>query len=282
VGREGGVETFERFCRYRRRDRLSPLPQAPNLRLVGTRFGNLPVGAEKRARVREMFDTIAPRYDLLNRLMTFGLDRRWRHRTLNLLALEGSSIVADVGCGTGDLARGLVEQGHQAFGIDMSLGMLHEANSGGAPLVLSDAAMLPLGDATIDAAVSAFALRNFAELVAVIVELARVVRPGGRIALLDVAQPEGRLLKAGYSVWFNHAVPRIGGLLSDRAAYRYLPASIAYLPRYEELAGMLGDAGFSAMRRDLLTGGVVQVITATRSGVARVARRHVLLAEDGA
>jgi demethylmenaquinone methyltransferase/2-methoxy-6-polyprenyl-1,4-benzoquinol methylase len=247
---------------------------------VGTRFGNLPVGAEKRARVREMFDTIAPRYDLLNRLMTFGLDKRWRHRTIKLLGLQESALVADIGCGTGDLARGLVEQGHRAVGIDMSLGMLHEADSGGAPLVLSDAAMLPLADGTVDGAVSGFALRNFSELLAVIVELARVVRPGGRIALLDVAQPEGRLLKAGYSVWFNQAVPRIGGLFSDRAAYRYLPASVAYLPRYEELAGMLGDSGFSAMRRDLLTGGVVQVITATRSGVARPARRQILLAED--
>jgi demethylmenaquinone methyltransferase/2-methoxy-6-polyprenyl-1,4-benzoquinol methylase len=214
--------------------------------------------------------------------MTFGLDKHWRRRTIELLGLEESSLVADIGCGTGDLARGLVERGHRAFGIDMSIGMLHEADSGGAPLVLSDAAMAPLADATVDGAVSAFALRNFSELVAVIVELARVVRPGGRVALLDVAQPEGRLLKAGYSVWFNHAVPRIGGLLSDRAAYRYLPASVAYLPRYEELAGMLGDAGFSAMRRDLLTGGVVQVITATRSGVARPARRQILLAEDNA
>jgi demethylmenaquinone methyltransferase/2-methoxy-6-polyprenyl-1,4-benzoquinol methylase len=89
------------------------------------------------------------------------------------------------------------------------------------------------------------------------------------------------LLKAGYSIWFNHAVPRIGGLLSDRDAYRYLPASVVYLPRYTELAGMLGDAGFSAMRRDLLSGGVVQVITATRSGSARAARQ-VLLIEGSA
>jgi demethylmenaquinone methyltransferase / 2-methoxy-6-polyprenyl-1,4-benzoquinol methylase len=239
-------------------------------------MSQLPVGDEKRARVREMFDTIAPRYDLVNRLMTFGLDRHWRHRTITLLGLTESSLVADIGCGTGDLARCLVEQGHQAVGIDMSLGMLHEADTGGAPVVLSDAAMLPLGDGTVDGAVSGFALRNFAELLAVIVELARVVRPGGRIALLDVAQPERRLVKFGYSVWFNHAVPRIGAFLSDRDAYRYLPASVAYLPRYEELASMLGDTGFSAMRRDLLTGGIVQVITATRAGSPRPVRRQVL------
>jgi demethylmenaquinone methyltransferase/2-methoxy-6-polyprenyl-1,4-benzoquinol methylase len=257
-------------------------PQPPNLPRVDRRASILPIGAEKRTRVREMFDTIAPRYDLINRLMTFGLDRRWRQRTIKLLGLDQPSLVADIGCGTGDLVRGLVTQGHRAVGIDMSLGMLHQADPGGAPVVLADAAMLPLGDGTFDGAVSGFALRNFAELVAVIVELARVVRPGGRIALLDVAQPERRLLKAGYSLWFNHAVPRIGGLLSDRDAYRYLPASVAYLPRYTELAGMLGDAGFSAMRRDLLSGGLVQVITATRSGSARGVRRITLLTEGSA
>jgi demethylmenaquinone methyltransferase/2-methoxy-6-polyprenyl-1,4-benzoquinol methylase len=239
-------------------------------------MSNLPIGDDKRARVREMFDTIAPRYDLVNRLMTFGLDRHWRHRTIKLLGLNEPSLVADIGCGTGDLARCLTEQGHSAVGIDMSLGMLHEADAGGAPVVLSDAAMLPLGDGTVDGAVSGFALRNFAELLAVVVELARVVRPGGRIALLDVAQPERRLVKFGYSIWFNHAVPHIGAILSDRDAYRYLPASVAYLPRYEELASMLGDTGFSAMRRDLLTGGIVQVITATRSGSPRPTRRQIL------
>jgi demethylmenaquinone methyltransferase/2-methoxy-6-polyprenyl-1,4-benzoquinol methylase len=188
-------------------------------------------------------------------------------------------LVADIGCGTGDLGRGLIAQGFRTFGIDMSLGMLMAGQPGAAPVALADAAMLPLADQTMDGAVSAFALRNFSELLAVIVELARVVRPGGRIALLDVAQPENRLLKAGYSVWFNHVVPRIGKLLSDEAAYRYLPKSVAYLPRYTELAGMLGDVGFTAMRRDLLTGGLVQVITATRSGSARPHRHQVVVAE---
>jgi demethylmenaquinone methyltransferase/2-methoxy-6-polyprenyl-1,4-benzoquinol methylase len=250
--------------------------------VVRDKTSSLPTGEEKRARVREMFDTIAPRYDLINRLMTFGLDRHWRRRAIKLLDLQSPCLLVDVGCGTGDLGRELLAQGHRAIGIDMSLGMLQARPAGSAPVALADAAMLPLADATVDGAVSGFALRNFAELLTVIVELARVVRPGGRIALLDVAQPDRRLLKAGYSVWFNHAVPRIGALLSDEAAYRYLPQSVAYLPRYTELASMLGDAGFISMRRDLLSGGVVQVISATRSGTARPPRHQVVVAEGSA
>jgi demethylmenaquinone methyltransferase/2-methoxy-6-polyprenyl-1,4-benzoquinol methylase len=229
-----------------------------------------------------MFDTIAPRYDLVNRLMTFGLDTGWRRRTIDLLGLGGPSQIVDVGCGTGDFTRALVRSGHRVVGIDLSIGMLRQADPGGAPLVLADAAMLPFADRTMDAAVSGFALRNFSELVAVIVEIARVVRPGGRIALLEVAQPERRLLKLGHQLWFNHAVPRIGGWLSDRSAYRYLPASVAYLPRYGQLAEMLGDAGFVAMRRDLLTWGAVQVITATRSGTTVTVTAHRTRAEDRA
>jgi len=257
-------------------------PPPPNLPGVGADMDSLPTGEEKRARVREMFDTIAPRYDLINRLMTFGLDKHWRHRMIKLLDLASPALVADIGCGTGDLGRVLISRGFRAFGLDMSLGMLKAGPPGSAPVALADAAMLPIADHTIDGAVSGFALRNFSELVTVIVELARVVRPGGRIALLDVAQPQHWLLKAGYSIWFNHAVPRIGSLLSDEAAYRYLPRSVAYLPRYTELASTLGDAGFTAMRRDLLTGGLVQVITATRAGSARPARHQVLLAEERA
>ncbi|MGO8874851.1 MAG: ubiquinone/menaquinone biosynthesis methyltransferase [Acidimicrobiales bacterium] len=249
---------------------------------MGTEMDSLPTGAEKRARVREMFDAIAPRYDLINRLMTFGLDKHWRQRTIKLLDLKTPALVADVGCGTGDLSRVLTARGYDAVGIDMSLGMLKAGQPVAAPVCLADAAMLPFGDASLDGAVSGFALRNFAELVAVIVELARVVRPGGRIALLEVSQPEIPLLKAGHSIWFNHVVPRIGSLLSDKAAYRYLPRSVAYLPRYGDLASMLGDAGFTAMRRDLLSGGLVQVITATRSGTSRSARRQVVLVEGSA
>lgn len=249
---------------------------------MATDMGDLPTGAAKATRVREMFDTIAPRYDLVNALMTFGLDQAWRHRTVRLLDLNPPALVADIGCGTGSLGRQLVAQGFRAVGVDVSLGMLRAGRAGAPPVALADGAMLPLGDASLDGAVSGFALRNFSELVTVIVELARVVRPGGRIALLDVAQPEHWLLRAGHSLWFNRAVPLIGAVLSDKAAYRYLPRSVAYLPSYADLASMLGDAGFTATRRDLLSGGLVQVITAKRAGSARPARRQVALVEESA
>lgn len=233
----------------------------------------LPTGTDKRTFVREMFDSIAPRYDLVNGLITFGLDSMWRRTAIRLLSLGPGALVADVGCGTGDLARTLVKLGYRAVGIDLSIGMLRVGDPGKAPLVQSDAAMLPLHDSAVDGVVSGFALRNFSDLPAVTVELARVVRPGGRISLLEVAEPHNRLIRAGHSIWFNRVVPWIGGLFSDASAYRYLPRSVSYLPVYAQLAAMLGDAGFTGMRRDLLSGGVAQVVTATRAGMPRVAVR---------
>ena len=235
--------------------------------------GALPTGTDKRTFVREMFDSIAPRYDLVNGLITFGLDSIWRRTAIRLLSLGPGALVADVGCGTGDLARALVRRGYRAVGIDLSIGMLKYGDPGGAPLVQSDAAMLPLHDSAVDGVVSGFAIRNFSDLPGVTVELARVVRPGGRIALLEVAEPSNWIIRKGHSIWFNRVVPQIGGLFSDAAAYRYLPRSVTYLPIYAQLAAMLGDAGFTGMRRDLLSGGVAQVITATRAGMPRVTVR---------
>lgn len=210
-----------------------------------------------------MFDTIAPRYDLVNRVMTFGLDRIWRDRTVQALDLGPGSVVVDLACGTGDLCRDLARAGHTAVGIDLSIGMLRHARTG-APLVQGDGTSLPLPARSVDGVVSGFALRNFVALPPVFSELARVVRPGGRIALLDVATPANPLLRAGHAAYFGHVVPRIGGLLSDQAAYRYLPRSVAYLPPGDGILEMLGAAGFGAARRRLLSGGITQLITATR------------------
>jgi len=212
-----------------------------------------------------MFDAIAPRYDVVNKVMTFGLDVIWRRRTVGLLGLPGHSLVLDLACGTGDLVRALRRAAHVPVGLDISAGMLANARVQGAPLVLGDGAALPVRAASVDGVVSGFALRNFADLAAVLAELARVVRPGGRIALLDVSQPEGQVLSAGYRIWFNRVVPRIGRILSDPAAYRYLPESVAYLPPPAELLVMLADAGFAGAVRHQLSGGLVQVLTGTRS-----------------
>ena len=211
-----------------------------------------------------MFDTIAPRYDLVNRVITFGLDRRWRRAAVDALQLAPGSLVLDVACGTGDLCLDLGSRGHRPVGIDLSIGMLTHARTA-APLVQTDALGMPFQAATFDGAISGFALRNVVDLGGLFVELARVVRPGGRISLLDVETPSNPLLRAGHSVYFGHVVPRVGSLLSDRDAYRYLPRSVAYMPPAETTLSLIRDAGFINTERKLLSGGITQLITATRS-----------------
>ena len=225
--------------------------------------GPLPQGEAKVRAVRAMFDAIAPRYDLVNRVMTFGMDVGWRRATVAGLALSPGSLVLDVAAGTGDLCRELAAAGHRAVGVDLSWQMLAHARTD-APLVQADALRLPVPAAAADGVTCGFALRNLADLPSFFAELARVVRPGGRVALLEVAQPTSPLLRQGHSVYFTHVVPRIGGWLSDPAAYRYLPRSVAYLPDAAGLAAQLHDAGFSAVERRTLSWGIAQLVTATR------------------
>jgi len=225
---------------------------------------SLPQGEEKARTVRRLFDTISPRYDLVNRVMTFGMDAGWRRRTVRELALPPVSRVFDLACGTGDLCRDLAAAGHRPVGFDFSHGMLLAARTH-APLVESDILRLPVRDASADGATCGFALRNVVSLVDLFAELARVVRPQGRIALLETAEPERWLLRLGHRVYFRKVVPAIGGLLSDREAYSYLPRSTAYLPPPNEVVSMLRGAGFTDARRLSLSGGVTQLLVATRA-----------------
>jgi demethylmenaquinone methyltransferase/2-methoxy-6-polyprenyl-1,4-benzoquinol methylase len=210
-----------------------------------------------------MFDTIAPRYDLVNRIMTFRLDVRWRRRTMRSLALAPGSRILDLACGTGDLCREAVSAGFLPIGVDLSFGMLLAARTR-VPLIHADVLRLPVPDGSVDGATCGFALRNLEDLPPFFAELARVLRPGGRIALLEVAQPPNPLMRLGHSVYFGRVVPKIGGLLSDPAAYRYLPKSVAYLPPKEQMLDELGLAGFTSTRHEWLSGGIARLLTATR------------------
>ena len=227
----------------------------------------LPEGEEKVEAVRSMFDAIAPRYDLVNRIMTFRMDVGWRRKTVASLGLPGSSVVLDLACGTGDLCRELASNGLRPVGVDLSYGMLAAARTD-APLLQGDALRLPFPDGAVAGVTCGFALRNFASLPPFFAELARVVRPGGRVALLEVAEPPNRLLRAGHGFYFGKVVPLVGGLLSDPAAYRYLPRSVAYLPEPEVMLEELAGAGFDRVDRRLLSVGIAQLITGTRSGSA--------------
>jgi demethylmenaquinone methyltransferase / 2-methoxy-6-polyprenyl-1,4-benzoquinol methylase len=224
----------------------------------------LPQGDDKVTAVRQMFDAIAPRYDMVNRIMTFRLDVRWRRKAVKLLNLPAGSTVIDLASGTGDLCVDLARAGHRPLSFDLSFGML-AADRSGAPRAQSDILRLPLPDHSVDGATCGFALRNLVELPRFFDELGRVVRPGGRIALLDVGVPHNKVIRWGNNIYFGKVVPKIGGLLSDSAAYRYLPKSVAYLPPREQMLTDMRAAGFADAEHRELSGGITQLLLGTRS-----------------
>lgn len=223
----------------------------------------LPEGEEKVAAVRDMFDAIAPRYDRLNRIISFRLDVRWRKRAIRDLALPTGATVLDLASGTGDLCIDLAGAGLKPMSMDLSYGML-AADRSGVPRVQTDILRLPVPDVSVDGVTCGFALRNLLDLGDFFAELARVVRPGGRIALLDVSTPSNRVLRFGNNIYFGKIVPKIGAALSDGAAYAYLPKSVAYLPEPAEMKAMLRSAGFSDASHRQLSGGLTQLMVATR------------------
>jgi demethylmenaquinone methyltransferase/2-methoxy-6-polyprenyl-1,4-benzoquinol methylase len=211
-----------------------------------------------------MFDAIASRYELVNKLMTLGLDSRWRRRAVTDLRLPPASVVLDVAAGTGDFTRELARQGHRGVATDLSFGMLHAGRAMN-DSVQADASTLPFRSGGFDGITCGYALRNFTDLATTFDEMARVLRPGGRISLLEVAEPRSGLFRAGFRVWFHKVVPFIGSLISDRAAYHYLPQSTAYLPASEEIVRMLNRSGFAAVNHRRVMGGLSQQFVATRT-----------------
>jgi demethylmenaquinone methyltransferase / 2-methoxy-6-polyprenyl-1,4-benzoquinol methylase len=223
----------------------------------------LPIGERKAQAVEEMFDRIAPRYELVNRVMTLGLDAGWRRRAVRELRFAPGAIVVDLGCGTGDLCRVLGRSALRAVGVDMAAGMLAKAHTS-APLVRADALRLPLREGSVDGAISGFALRNVVDIPACFREAGRVIRPGGRAVFLEVSEPPNPVLRGLHALYFRRVVPLVGGLISDRRAYEYLPASTAYLPAPGALLALLAEAGFVHCRRIVLGFGAAQLLIGTR------------------
>ena len=211
--------------------------------------------------VRSMFDRIAPVYDLMNRVMTAGLDGRWRRLTAEAAVRKGDRVL-DAACGTGDLTIADLKAGaSRVTGLDFSEEMLARARRK-APLewIQGDLLALPFAEATFDAATVGFGVRNVADLELALRELRRVLRPGGRLAILEITQPRGPL-KPFYSLWFDRVVPLLGKVLPGGAAYSYLPVSVKRFPHAERLAELLGETGFTNVRFRLLGGSIIALHT---------------------
>ena len=207
--------------------------------------------------VRTMFDRIAPVYDAMNRVMTAGLDRRWRRLAAEEVARPGEPVL-DVCCGTGDLALACARAGARVTGVDFSERMLERARrkSGAIEWVRGDVLALPFPNGSFDAVTVAFGVRNVPDLEAALAELRRVLRVDGRLAVLEIVRPRGALAPF-YRLWFDRLVPLLGKLLPGGAAYTYLPASVRRFPGPDELATVIRAAGFDEVRHRLFAGGIV-------------------------
>jgi demethylmenaquinone methyltransferase/2-methoxy-6-polyprenyl-1,4-benzoquinol methylase len=208
--------------------------------------------------VQRMFDRIAPVYDAMNRVMTGGLDRRWRRITVEQAVREGDRVL-DACCGTGDLALAArVHGAGEVVGLDFSEKMLDRARTKGPEIewVQGDVLALPFEDASFDSATVGFGIRNVDDLEAGLRELRRVLRPGGRLAILEITTPSG-VLAPFYRVWFDRVVPLLGRVLPGGDAYTYLPASVRRFPVPAELSRLLEANGFGAVRFRLFAGGIV-------------------------
>jgi demethylmenaquinone methyltransferase/2-methoxy-6-polyprenyl-1,4-benzoquinol methylase len=212
-----------------------------------------------------MFDRIAPVYDAMNRLMTAGLDRRWRRETAASVVGPGDEVL-DVCCGTGDLALAAAEAGGVVTGLDFSEPMLERARAKAPEVewVSADALALPFAGGSFDAVTIGFGLRNLANTERGLEEMRRVLRPGGRVAILEITRPRG-LLTPFYRFWFDGVIPLAGRLLPGGSAYSYLPASVRRFPDPQGLAKLMDEAGFEEIRWRLFAGGIV----ALHTGVAR-------------
>ena len=216
--------------------------------------------------VRSMFDRIAPVYDRMNRVMTLGLDRRWRKKTVRTVVAPGDRVL-DACCGTGDLAILAAQSGAWVVGLDFSKRMLERARrkSTSVEWLEGDLLELPFEAASFDAATVGFGVRNVDDLDAALLELHRVLKPDGLVGILEITQPRGPL-KYFFSLWFDRIVPLLGKVLPGGNAYTYLPASVRRFPDADELVRRLGEAGFGAARYERMGGGIVALHWARKGG----------------
>ena len=229
----------------------------------------------KKEEVREMFDNIAPKYDLLNHTLSMSIDRVWRRRVVGEVRRAKPGRILDVATGTGDLAIAMARRIRdvQVLGVDLSEQMLAvarrkiEARGLDGPIVLDrgDAERLAVADASVDVATVAFGVRNFGDLGAGLRELARTIKPGGKVVILEFSRPRNRVFRALYEFYSYKILPRIGGLVSrDKRAYEYLPASVGEFPAPEEFMAMMARAGFRNCRARSQSFGIAQIYIGER------------------
>jgi demethylmenaquinone methyltransferase/2-methoxy-6-polyprenyl-1,4-benzoquinol methylase len=217
--------------------------------------------------VRSMFDRIAPVYDVMNRVMTAGLDQHWRRETVKAVVRPGDRVL-DGCCGTGDLAVAAVKAGaREVVGLDFSPRMLERARAKQHTVtwIEGDLLALPFADGDFDSATVGFGVRNVADLTAGLAELRRVLKTGGRLGILEITTPTG-FLAPFYRLWFDRIVPLLGKAFKGGAAYTYLPASVRRFPGPDELAGMLRAAGFEDVAYRTFAGGIVALHTGVAAG----------------
>ncbi|MBA3821263.1 MAG: ubiquinone/menaquinone biosynthesis methyltransferase [Deltaproteobacteria bacterium] len=225
-------------------------------------------GTLEEGQVRAMFDRIAQVYDLMNAVMTAGLHHRWRTRAADLAMLGPGGRALDVACGTGDLAVELVRRvgpSGQVVGSDFSEPMLERARRKSAEVrwEWANALELPYPDDGFDAATVGFGARNFSDLDRGLAEMARVVRPGGRVVVLEITVPQRPPLSTFFSIWFDRVVPALGRVAGDPDAYAYLPSSVKRFPAPDVLAGRMAASGLTDVRWILTAGGIIALHSGT-------------------
>jgi demethylmenaquinone methyltransferase/2-methoxy-6-polyprenyl-1,4-benzoquinol methylase len=232
------------------------------LRAAGPSSGTLEEG-----QVRAMFDRIAGVYDVMNSVMTAGLHHHWRERAVDLARVGPGSRALDVATGTGDLAIALASRGAEVVGSDFSEGMLARARAKSSAVrwEQGNALALPYADGEFDAATVGFGARNFADLNRGLAEMARVVKPGGRVVVLEITSPQKPPLSWFFHAWFDRVVPKLGRLAGDPDAYTYLPSSVRRFPGPEELARRMAGAGLRDVRWILTAGGIIAIHAGTRA-----------------